>query len=156
MKWNNCGVTLASAILISSMFDLCLSYLAYQRDHVYFISHEANRGIIPFFVDGVFPSSYLCGMLFLMVLIFFLVRIFYEIEKKGFRKQARQLLVCYYWIFAISSINHILGGLTWYDPYKILVIFVNALSTFVFIIGIFTGIIGIYIVYVMLKTDIKC
>lgn len=151
MKWTSCGIILSVIVLVSALFDLSLSYFAYQRDHVYFITHEANREIIPFFVDGVFPYFYFFGILFLITLIFVLVRIFHEIEKQGFKRESKQLLFCYYWIFGISSLNHILGGLTWYDQHKILVIFVSALYVFVFIVGIFTGIVGLHVVYLMQK-----
>ena len=151
MKWTNYGIVLSVIVLVSGLFDLSLSYIAYQRDHVYFITHEANREIIPFFVDGAFPYFYFFDILFLMALIFVLIRIFHEIEKQGFKRESKQLLFCYYWIFAISSLSHVLGGLTWYDQYKILVIFVNSLYIFVFIVGISTGIVGLHIVYLMRK-----
>lgn len=153
MKWTGYGIILASTVLVSAIFDLCLSYLAYQRDHVYFITHEANREIIPFFVDGTFPYFYFFGTLFLIVLIFILMRIFCEMSKQGFKDESKRLLICYSWIFGILSLNHILGGLTWYDPYKILVIFINAFYVFVYMIVISTGVVGIYIVCLICKKE---
>jgi len=132
---------------MSSIFDLCLSYIAYHRNPTYFVLREANREILPFFIFNIFPIPYFFGTTLLIISIIALTRAAQKIKEKGLNKESKQLIQLYYWLFGTMSLAHIFGGLTWFDPSKILVFFVYSLKTFTFILIFMIAYIALLVTY---------
>ena len=125
------GIIMAIYIALSGIADLGLSYMAYQRDALFFIDHEVNREIVDYFVKGNFPYIFL---LFYIVVIAYVcliaVPLFYRADE--YPELKKTLFNGTIAVLILAGLCHYVGGLSWFFiPLSYVVIFLQIGTTIV-------------------------
>lgn len=137
MRWWKKSVILAFVSVIGAFIDLWLSHIAYLREPAYFIEHEANREIVPFFTDGALPLLYIGITLMVAIIAFPMIRSFDEMKEKHpkYNIQYKHLFYSFLSLYLLTCFSHVCGGLTWFDDGVTTNIFINFFELSSFIIG---------------------
>lgn len=122
---------MAIYMALSGIADLCLSYMAYQKDNLFFIDHEANREIVNYFVDGSFPYIFLFFYVVVIVYVcLIVVPYFYQSDK--FPELKKPFFNGTVAVLILGGLCHYLGGLSWFFfPLSYIVIFLQIGATLV-------------------------
>lgn len=108
-KAKKISIMLCCVCLYGIFFDLVVSYIAFLENPEFFIIFEANKEIIPFFTDGVIPWIFIIFTTISVIIIFPLIK--YSMQEKQ-----PKIILGFSCIYFLSSLSHICGGLSWYDP----------------------------------------
>jgi len=127
-------ITILTIMGLSGIYaDFFLSLNAYAQDPIRFIKYEANREIVYFFEDGIFPIIFFISVIGVPIFIYWVVG---NYDKTTFKYKKEFGIIIFLFVYNMLILRTC-AGLTWYHPVFVEIVDILQITSFIFIGGIF-------------------